>query len=427
MRLNLNKAVIESIEPPEKGQRVEIKDARTPGLILRVTDKGTRTFSLYRRVRGVPKRIKLGTWPAMTVEQARRRAIEYLSEIGSGGDPVERRKREQLQREAERARSVTLLEAFELYLEARSLKPKTIKNYREAFQATYRDWKSLSLQSITEDMVRIRHRERGKVSPAGADSAARVLRAVFNYAARRLKDESGERLLLVNPVDALSVDGCWNNPPRRETLIKPYQLAAWWAAVENLRGERVTSGASVARDLLKFLLLTGLRLNEGARLEWSRVDLVGASFEVVDTKNGKRLELPLSDYLVELLRAREKLNEADASHFVFPGPSGHFKALRRWAAIVAAESGVQFTPHDLRRTFITTADALDISAYSIKRLVNHKSNKDDVTEGYVVRSVERLRVAMQRITDELLRQADATGHERHTSESDHAQPEEEAQ
>lgn len=407
MRLNLNKAVIESIEPPEKGQRVEIKDARTPGLILRVTDKGTRTFSLYRRVRGVPKRIKLGTWPAMTVEQARRRAIEYLAEIESGGDPVERRKREQLQREAERARSVTLREAFETYLNTHTLKPKTVKNYREAFGATYKDWEPLPLQAITKDMVEQRHRERGKVSPAGADAAARVLRAVFNDAADRFTDEDGNPVAPVNPVGRLSSARSWHKPARRKTWIKPHQLAAWWEAVDHLKGERVTAGAPVARDLLKFLLLTGLRLNEGARLEWSRVDLAGGTFEIVDTKNREPLVLPLSDYLVELLQAREKLNEDEGSLFVFPGPSGHFKALRRWAAIVADESGVPFIPHDLRRTFITTAEALDISAYAIKRLVNHKQG-DDVTAGYMGHSVERLRVAMQRITDDLLRQADAT-------------------
>ncbi|HAU0884427.1 TPA: integrase, partial [Legionella pneumophila] len=66
-------------------------------------------------------------------------------------------------------------------------------------------------------------------------------------------------------------------------------------------------------------------------------------------------------------------------------------------------SGVSFTVHDLRRTFATTAESLDLPAYALKRLLNHKMN-NDVTAGYIMRDVERLRKPMQRITDFLIRQ-----------------------
>jgi hypothetical protein len=58
--------------------------------------------------------------------------------------------------------------------------------------------------------------------------------------------------------------------------------------------------------------------------------------------------------------------------------------------------------HDLRRTFITVAESLDISVYAVKRLVNHKMN-NDVTAGYIVSDVERLRKPMQSIADNLLK------------------------
>ena len=54
--------------------------------------------------------------------------------------------------------------------------------------------------------------------------------------------------------------------------------------------------------------------------------------------------------------------------------------------------------HDLRRTFITIAESLDISSYAVKRLVNH-SMANDVTAGYIVWDVERIRKPMQQITD----------------------------
>ena len=58
--------------------------------------------------------------------------------------------------------------------------------------------------------------------------------------------------------------------------------------------------------------------------------------------------------------------------------------------------------HDLRRTFITIAESLDIPVYSLKRLLNHKMTSD-VTAGYVVMDIERLRVPMQLITDYILK------------------------
>jgi len=65
---------------------------------------------------------------------------------------------------------------------------------------------------------------------------------------------------------------------------------------------------------------------------------------------------------------------------------------------VIKRSGMTFTFHDLRRTFITIAESLDISMYSIKRLVNHKMGHD-VTAGYIIPDAERLRAPMQKITD----------------------------
>ena len=69
---------------------------------------------------------------------------------------------------------------------------------------------------------------------------------------------------------------------------------------------------------------------------------------------------------------------------------------------VTKASGVHFTVHDLRRTFITIAESLDISAYALKRLMNHKMN-GDITAGYIVTDVERLRKPMQQITDYILK------------------------
>jgi integrase len=122
---------------------------------------------------------------------------------------------------------------------------------------------------------------------------------------------------------------------------------------------------------------------------------------IADTKNNVPHTLPLSNYICQLLQKR--LENKD-SLYVFPAhsASGHIMESRKQIDKVVASSGVSFTVHDLRRTFITIAESLDIPAYALKRLLNHKMH-NDVTAGYIVSDVERLRHPMQRITDYMLR------------------------
>jgi integrase len=148
----------------------------------------------------------------------------------------------------------------------------------------------------------------------------------------------------------------------------------------------------LARDYLQLVLLTGLRRSEALGLKWEDVDLLGRTLTVKDTKNHRDHTLPLPDYLAALL---ERMPRHGAN--VFEGSRGLGSALEE----VARRSGVPFCIHDLRRTFATIADSLDIPGYAVKSLLNHKGG--DVTAGYVVASTERLREPMQKITDYVLR------------------------
>ena len=80
------------------------------------------------------------------------------------------------------------------------------------------------------------------------------------------------------------------------------------------------------------------------------------------------------------------------SPWVFPstGKKGHIVETKKFTERVAERSGVEFTLHDLRRTFITIAESLDIPHYALKRLLNHRLS-GDVTAGYIVSDMERLR------------------------------------
>lgn len=60
-------------------------------------------------------------------------------------------------------------------------------------------------------------------------------------------------------------------------------------------------------------------------------------------------------------------------------------------------SDISFTLHDLRRTFVTIAKNIDISAYALKRLVNHKIT-NDVAADYIVSDDKHLREPMEQIS-----------------------------
>lgn len=391
-RLRFTKAVLEALEPPGAG-RAYYHDTGVPGLLLQVTAQGAKSFMLQRRVNGRPVRVTLGRFPPMTVEAARRFGQATLARMAEGVNPNAER------REA-RARAITLGEVLDDYLAARTLKPKTVALYRwlvEDPAGAFADWKDRPLLAITRDRVEKRHRELTDRSPGVANLGSSVLGALFNFA-RAKYEHHGRPLVEDNPVRRLAATRAWCDLPRRQGYLPPAKLADWWNATEALN--------PTPRDLLRLLLLTGLRKNEAAALRWECVDLSARTLHVPETKNRRPLTLPLSGYLVELLAARLEEAERLGSPYVFPssigsGPyTGALEASHRVAAMAATPGMV----HDLRRTFITIAESLDVPAYSIKALVNHQTGAD-VTQGYLQITVERLRGPMQRITDFILKAA----------------------
>ena len=73
-------------------------------------------------------------------------------------------------------------------------------------------------------------------------------------------------------------------------------------------------------------------------------------------------------------------------------------------------AGIHITPHDLRRTFSTIGDILNLNISVIKRLMNHRASKssDDVTLQYIQVSQKRLRAAMNDIENFAFNEAGMT-------------------
>jgi len=151
------------------------------------------------------------------------------------------------------------------------------------------------------------------------------------------------------------------------------------------------------RDYLHLLLFTGLRRSEASRLQWSDIDFEARTLTIRETKNHQVHVLPLSDYLYDLLRKRHAVKQ---SLFVFPSDSerGYLVEPRSAVKRVSDLSGVTFTLHDLRRTFISIAESLDIPGYALKRLLNQK-DPYSLASAAIEPDVDRLREPIQKISD----------------------------
>lgn len=386
--MNITKTVIEKISPPEKGYSIHW-DQKLPGFGLRVTSTGVKSFIVQRRINGRDKRMTIGRFGPLTAEQARKEAKKLIGQIASGADPVAEKKRRQLE-------TVTLEQAFAAYLERRkNLKPLTIKDIHRVLNEGLHDWKKKQLHDITPDQVIQKHAELGKHSQARSNLTMRYLRAVFNFAIAEYVDASGAPVLTNNPVQRISQTRAWFRIERRQTVIKSHQLKDWFTGINQLT-------STVSKDYFLLVLLTGLRKTEALKLTWNDIDFKSKTLTVIDPKNRRDHTLPLSDFLFELLTRRRKRSVSD---YVFSHSNGKRLTDPKSAQHAVIDySGVRFTIHDLRRTFATIAESLDIPAYALKRLLNH-SSAADVTAGYIVADVERLRKPMQKITDYILKAA----------------------
>lgn len=390
----ITKSYVDKLSTPETGQAF-IRDTELKGFAVRVTSSGAKSFILEKRIDGKVKRLTLGRYPELTVEQARREAHKLLGHIAIGRNPVAEKKQEALQ-------GTTLQQAFDDFVKTRkNLKERTLYDYRRLMKVAFADWQEKAMTGISKDMVSKRHNKIGSErGEAYANLAMRFLRALFNFAIAQYEDGSGKSILHENPVMRLTQTRAWYRVDRRQTVIKPHQLASWYQAVISLKLDPISSQSALVADYLLFLLFTGLRRQEAATLKWSAIDLNDRSFTLTDTKNRQPLILPLTDFIYELLKNRKAVANSDYV-FAGDGKSGYLIEPRRQVQKVIQLSGVSFTLHDLRRTFITIAESLDISAYALKRLVNHKMS-NDVTAGYIVSDVERLRKPMEQVSAQLL-------------------------
>ncbi|MBV1904594.1 MAG: tyrosine-type recombinase/integrase [Pseudomonadales bacterium] len=393
-KINFTIANLNSLQAPIITNRAYYYDTQVNGLCVSITKTGTKSFLVYRKLKGKPIRVTLGRFPDMKIEQARRQAKKTISDLAQGINPI-------AEKRAALVAGITLSEVFGDYMQMREqkLSANTISSYNTMMRKYFADWASMPLSTITRDKVQARHKKISDSSTTVANKAMRLLRALFNFANGKYENADGATLFPDNPVSRLTHLRAWNKETRRNNRIKDSEFHDWLEAAQKLSASN-DAFERTAGDYFQFILFNGLRRREAAGLLIADVDLIEKTFTVRKTKNGLDLTLPLSDRSLEILQTRISHSEGD---YVFPGPdpAKPINDPRRALNKMREQSGIQFNLHDLRRTFITVAESLDISMYAVKRLVNHSSS-GDVTAGYVVWDPERLRAPMQRITDHIL-------------------------
>ena len=410
--------------PDPSGRQVMHWDKETKGFGVRVSgttnDKG---YVVQKAINGRTRRITLGACNVLSLADARVRAQQYLGDFARGIDP-----------KAKRAGTATLGAVLDSYLVAmKDLRPRTRDSYRAAVEGHLRIWMDRPLSSITRDMVERHHiaiaeevaaREREKARSHAnmwearakaaerkgwgdaaanhrqraalakqretntgtvvANNVMKVLRAVWNFAADR-NPEIGS-----NPVKLKKL---WYPVEPRTRHVTTEDLPAFYRAVTELE-------SAVGRDYILTLLFCGTRRRETAALKWSDVDLKGKVLRIpaAQTKAKRKLDLPLTDFVHNLMVARRSLG----GEWVFPADSrsGHIEEPKFHFGQVAEATGIRVSCHDLRRSFTTTAAKSNISPIELRALVNHSLGRD-VTSKYIQIAIDDLREPAQRVCDRM--------------------------
>ncbi len=397
-KIEFTEGALRAIVGPKSG-RDYYRDARDAKLALAVTPAGTKTFFTTVTVRGdfTNRRITLGRWPDMKVASARRELSRVRGGAVVGENEIEKKRTQRKRAE------LTVAAALEEYLAERLVKNGSLPmketskaDYRKKLKAALGDHYKKSVSAITERLVASKNTR----STANANGM-RVGHALFRWLASRYP-EIVER----NPFAKLRVEKALYQPPPKTTFIKDDRIGEFLDCLD----EKLTKES--ARVLVLFLLFCGTRITETMELLWSNVNLQKATFYVPDPKNRQPSARPLPVLIADKLRAL-KGDAADTDRvFSDLDPYAVFAALdfmandnkRDDAPVIEA----RINPHDLRRTFITIGDSIDLPPNLIKRLANH-AQAADVTESYKQYTIERFRSASQRIEREILRLAKRPG------------------
>ena len=145
---------------------------------LRITNKGTKTFVVFKRYRGRMITVTIGPYGVYTLKQAEDEANDILRSIRRGVDP--RKERQETE-----AKGITLRElAVEYTSRPGKLKPRSASIITRHVETTFEDMADRPVVQIDEGYCRARYR---KILKHGLRSKNSNLNTLINYAIRQHK------------------------------------------------------------------------------------------------------------------------------------------------------------------------------------------------------------------------------------------------
>lgn len=334
-------------------------DTETRGFFASVYASGRVSFGVRYRANGIRRELRLGEWPSVTPEDARKLALGVLGGAARGEDAAEKKKaaREAATKRKER---ITFKEWRTEYVDLSAKRVKRLSEV-ERYLTMPSEWDGRALADLTARDVEV---FRNKLALRGATQANRwlgVLRASLAHALR---------LGHVEKNVAANVQHLRENPPRTRTLTADEE--------KRLRAAIATWPNPFEKTAFTLLMDCGARLSEVLKAKWEDFDLdeKGAgTWRIPSPKSGHPQAIPILPHVGKIVAATPKLDDAP---FVVVGrvASVHRHDLRKpWKALMAAaEIPSDFHVHDTRRSFgLRVTKALGIFAAS--KLLRHSNSR----------------------------------------------------
>lgn len=403
----------------ESGKQQSILwDAKTPGLGLRVTATGARSYIFETRLSGKTLRITIGDVRTWTVIKAQAEATRYKSQTDQGVDPRQIRanlRAAQLKARADAAvdamrDAVTLGSIWPIYVAERAplWGEHQIAAHRKIIQAGGAGRKrspkltasgplaslaGVRLVDLNSARVETWAKAEALTRPSSGRLAMRLLKACLNWCAAHPEYSI---LVTKNPATSTKAREALGKPKAKHDLLQREQLSAWFDAVRKISNPIIAA-------YLQTLLLVGARREEIARLRWTDIDFQWCSMRLGDKTEDFRM-VPLTPYVAHLLGALPRRND-----WVFSSPtaaSGRLAEPRIAHNEAVAAAGLpHLTLHGLRRSFATLSEWTETPAGIAAQIQGH-APQGVREQNYIRRPLDLLRVWHIKIETWILDQAD---------------------
>jgi integrase len=396
MRGKVTKRSVDALKP-DMASDVFLWDSEARGFGVRVKPSGAKSFVLAYYAPGmhrIRRRVTIGAYGPLTVEQGRAKATKLLARVVDGDDPA--RERANVRRAA---KEETVAKLFEQYLDDGIVrkKPRTLEFY-ESLGRLYiiPTLGNLPVAKVTASDVADLHRDL-RDKPVTANRVVRLVRSFFYWLAKRelvsgknpakdtewFPEQGRERFLTVAEMarlgQALRVAETVGLPPAPKHKEQSERKRARKATATRARNTGMFSSElqpanSVAVAAIRFLMFTGWREQEALTLKWSDVTLASGSATLMDTKSGKSVRT-LSAPARELLAALPRVVN---SPYVFPGrePTQPLREMQRlWCAARSKAELEDVRLHDLRHSVASFAGGRGYSLFLIGKLLGHRDQR----------------------------------------------------